>query len=157
MKEKTRVYRGVEYVKPDIQYPQSGKYFTTRPDDAVDFASRKGTYGGRVSYLDLTKDELKKAQELSKTQKTRLSGEVIVDEDMLEKQKTDVIKTLKARGKNLSKLALKGLSKLATLPAAAVLNLFSTSSLNEGEVDRTLELLGQESNKPLYGNEKDIF
>jgi hypothetical protein len=157
MAEKTRVYRGIEYVKPDVKYPQSGKYFTTRPSDAIDFASRQGTYGGKVSYLDLTKDELKKAEELSKAQKTRLSGEVIVDEELLEKQKTDIIKTLKARGKNLSKLALKGLSRLAALPAAAVLNLFSTSSLNEGEVDRTLELLGEEPNKPLYGNEKDIF
>tara|TARA_X000001388_G_C2162971_1_gene96870 strand:+ start:40 stop:513 length:474 start_codon:yes stop_codon:yes gene_type:complete len=140
---KIRVFRGIENIKPDIAYPQSGKYFSTRPDDAIDFASRRGTVGGKVSFLDLTKDEFNKAKNLANIQKTQLSGEVIVDEDMLSKQKTDILKTIKARGSNLSKLAVKGLAKLATLPAALVLNLFSTSNLNEGEIDRTLELLGE--------------
>jgi hypothetical protein len=152
-----RVFRGTENVSPgtQIDYPFKGKYFSTRPEDAIDFASRQGTYGGKVSYLDLTKDEFEKAKNLSKAQNTRLSGEVIVDDDLLEKQKTDVLKTIKARGKNLSKLALKGLSRLATLPAAMVLNLFSTGSLNEGEeelLQKQLEEMAKEGNvdKPLY-------
>jgi len=152
-----RVFRGTENVpiKEQINYPFKGKYFSTRPEDAVDFASRQGTYTGKVNYLDLTKDEFEKAKNLSKGQNTRLSGEVIVDDDALERQKTDVLKTIKARGKNLSKLALKGLTKLSTLPAALVLNLFSTQSLNEGEeelLQKQLEEMAKEGNvdKPLY-------
>ena len=152
-----RVFRGTENVpiKEQINYPFRGKYFSTRPDDAIDFASRQGTYTGKVNYLDLTKDEFEKAKNLSRNQRTGLSGEVIVDDDLLEKQKTDVLKTIKARGKNLSKLALKGLSRLATLPAALVLNLFSTQSLNEGEeelLQKQLEEMAKEGNvdKPLY-------
>lgn len=152
-----RVFRGTENVSPgtQIDYPFKGKYFSTRPEDAIDFASRQGTYTGKVKYLDLTKDEFEKAKNLSKGQNTRLSGEVIVDDDLLEKQKTDVLKTIKARGKNLSKLALKGLAKLSTLPAALVLNLFSTQSLNEGEeelLQKQLEEMAKEGNvdKPLY-------
>jgi|TARA_E500000318_G_C3461583_1_gene172870 hypothetical protein len=152
-----RVFRGTENVpiKEQINYPFRGKYFSTRPDDAIDFASRQGTYTGKVNYLDLTKDEFEKAKNLSRNQRTGLSGEVIVDDDLLEKQKTDVLKTIKARGKNLSKLALKGLSRLATLPAALVLNLFSTQSLNEGEEEllkKQLEEMAKEGNvdKPLY-------
>ena len=154
-----RVFRGTENVplNEQIKYPFSGQYFSTRPDDAIDFASRQGSYGGKVSYLDLTKEEFDKAKNLAIAQKTKLSSEVIVDEKLLEKQKTDIIKTLKARGKNLSKLALKGVTKLATLPAAFVLNLFSTSSLNEGEdelLKKQLEEIGKEGNvdKPLYND-----
>ena len=152
-----RVFRGTENVplNEQINYPFKGKYFSTRPEDAIDFASRQGTYTGKVNYLDLTKDEFEKAKNLSKAQKTSLSGEVIVDDDVLEKQKTDVLKTIKARGKNLSKLALKGLVKVSTLPAALVLNLFSTQSLNEGEeelLQKQLEEMAKEGNvdKPLY-------
>lgn len=152
-----RVFRGTENVpiKEQINYPFRGKYFSTRPDDAIDFASRQGTYTGKVNYLDLTKDEFEKAKNLSRNQRTGLSGEVIVDDDALERQKTDILKTIKARTKNLSKLALKGLTKLSTLPAALVLNLFSTQSLNEGEEEllkKQLEEMAKEGNvdKPLY-------
>ena len=144
-----RVYRGTESnLKPDdIKYNFGRRYFSTNKGDAIDYATRKNTLKGKVKYLDLTPDEFQKARNLSKNQLTRLSEEVIVDPNKANQAKMDFLKTIQAKSQNLSKLALKGLSKLSSLPVAMAMTLISPGSLNEGEdfYIKQLEELGKNS------------
>jgi hypothetical protein len=73
-----RVYRGIENIPADefkpLRYPDAGKYFTTNLDDAKWYAQRAKTLSGKVNYLDLTKEQFKKAKDLSKSRPIRLPG-----------------------------------------------------------------------------------
>jgi hypothetical protein len=138
-----RVYRGTENIPADgfkpLRYPDAGKYFTTDIDTAKNYATRANTLSGKVNYLDLTKEEFEKAKNLSKSRSIRLPGEVIVDDDLLKKQKTDILRTIMARAKNLTPLAVRGLNMLASLPVATITAVLQSTPVNADEVNMTLE------------------
>ncbi len=152
-----RVYRGTENIPADkfkpLRYPDAGKYFTTDIDTAKNYATRANTLSGKVSSLDLTKEQFKKAKDLSKSRATRLPGEVIVDDDLLKKQKTDILRTIMARAGNLTPLAMKGLNILASLPVAAATMVLQSTPANADEVNMTLEDFAMMTNKEKEGIE----
>ena len=87
-KNKIRVYRGYEKMplkkRRIFNNPQyMRRYFTENLADAKWYAQRQNTLKGKVSYLDLTKDQFDKAKKVSRSNLTRLGGEVIVDEDLV--------------------------------------------------------------------------
>ena len=115
------------------------RYFTENLADAKWYAQRQNTLKGKVSYLDLTKDQFDKAKKVSRSNLTRLGGEVIVDEDLLKKQKTDILRTILARAGNLTPLALKGFNLLASLPVATLTMVVQSTPTNADEVNMQLE------------------
>ena len=143
-KNKIRVYRGYEKMplkkRSIFNNPQHmRKYFTENLADAKWYAQRQNTLKGKVSYLDLTKDQFDKAKKLSKSSLTRLGGEVIVDEELLKKQKTDILRTILARAGNITPLALKGLNVLASLPVATLTMVLQSTPANADEANMQLE------------------
>ena len=153
-----RVYRGTENIpiekgfKP-LRWRDAGKYFTTDIDTAKNYATRENTLSGKVNYLDLTEEQFKKAKNLSKSRSPRLPGEVIVDDDLLKKQKTDILKTIMARAGNLTPLAMKGLNILASLPVAAATMVLQSTPANADEANMTLEDFAMMANKEKEGIE----
>tara|TARA_R100000322_G_C5354840_1_gene169335 strand:- start:99 stop:659 length:561 start_codon:yes stop_codon:yes gene_type:complete len=143
-KNKIRVYRGYEKMplkkRRIFNNPQyMRRYFTENLADAKWYAQRQNTLKGKVSYLDLTKDQFDKAKKVSRSNLTRLGGEVIVDEDLLKKQKTDILRTILARAGNLTPLALKGFNLLASLPVATLTMVVQSTPTNADEVNMQLE------------------
>ena len=141
---KIRVYRGYEKMplskRSIFNNPlDRGKYFTENPADAKWYAQRQNTLKGKVTYLDLMKDEFDKAKKLSKSRGTRLGGEVIVDSDLLKKQKTDILRTIMARAGNLTPLAAKGLTFLSSLPVATLTMVLQSTPANADEANMQLE------------------
>jgi len=147
--DKIRVYRGYEKMPLEkrsiFNNPlDRGKYFTENLDDAKWYAQRQGTLKGKVTYLDLLKDEFDKAKKLSKSRPTRLGGEVIVDDDLVKKQKIDILRTIMARAGNLTRLnltplAMKGLNMIASLPVATAAMVLQSTPANSDEANMTLE------------------
>ena len=137
-----RVFRGTENIpaaQRPLRWPDAGKYFTTNLDDAKWYAQRAKTLSGKVNYLDLTKEQFKKAKDLSQSRTTRLGGEVIVDSDLLKKQKTDILRTIMARVGNLTPLAMKGLNIIASLPVATLTMVLQSTPANSDEANMQLE------------------
>jgi len=158
-----RVFRGTENIPADgfkpLRYPDAGKYFTTDIDSAKSYAQRANTLSGKVNYLDLTTEQFKKAKDLSKSRSVRLPGEVLVDDNMLNKQKTDVLRTISARAGNLSRLALKGLSFAVSLPAQTILMSLAPTEMGDSEINMTLEnfaKLAEENNMQMGSMDKAI-
>ena len=158
-----RVFRGTENI-PDalaadgtfrkaIRWPDSGKYFFENPKDAKWYAQRANTLSGKVNYLDLTKEQFDKAKKLSRSRPVRLGGEVIVDSDLLKKQKTDILRTIMARVGNLTPLATKGLSILASLPVATLTMVLQSTPANSDEANMTLEDFAMMANQEKEGIE----
>ena len=149
-----RVYRGTENIPADkfkpLRYPDAGKYFTTDIDTAKNYATRANTLSGKVNYLDLTKEQFEKAKNLSKSRSMRLPGEVIVDDDLLKKQKIDILKTIMARAENLTPLAMKGLNILSSLPVATLTMVLQSTPANADEANMKLEDFAR-----LAGEEKE--
>ncbi len=149
-----RVYRGTENIPADkfkpLRYPDAGKYFTTDIDTAKNYATRANTLSGKVNYLDLTKEQFEKAKNLSKSRSMRLPGEVIVDDDLLKKQKIDILKTIMARAENLTPLAMKGLNILSSLPVATLTLVLQSTPANADEANMKLEDFAR-----LAGEEKE--
>ena len=141
---KLRVYRGYEKMplnKRSIfnKTIDRGKYFTENLADAKWYAQRQKTLKGKVTYLDLMKDEFDKAKKLSKSRGTRLGGEVIVDSDLLKKQKTDILRTIMARAGNLTPLAARGLTFLSSLPVSTLIMTLQSTPANADEANMQLE------------------
>ena len=141
---KIRVYRGYEKMPLSKRHIfnktiNRGKYFTEHLADAKWYAQRQKTLKGKVTYLDLMKDEFDKAKKLSKSRGTRLGGEVIVDSDLLKKQKTDILRTIMARAGNLTPLAAQGLTFLSSLPVSTLIMTLQSTPANADEVNMTLE------------------
>ena len=141
---KIRVYRGYEKMplskRSIFNNPlDKGKYFTENLADAKWYSQRQNTLKGKVTYLDLVKDQFDKAKALSKSRSTRLAGEVIVDEELLKKQKVDILRSIMARVGNLTPLAMKGLNTLASLPVATIAMVLQSTPANADEANMTLE------------------
>ena len=164
-----KVWRGTEKIplKDQLKYIDRGKYFTENLADAKWWAQRQGTLSGKVSSLDLTKEQFKKAKDLSRSRATRLGGEVIVDAGLLKKQKTDILRTIMARAGNLTPLASKGLSFLTSLPVSTLIMTLQSTPANADEANMQLEdfaklaetnnmTMGSNMDKALPGGNKDI-
>ena len=165
-----RVFRGTENIpaaQRPLRWPDAGKYFTTNLDDAKWYAQRAKTLSGKVTSLDLTKEQFKKAKDLSRSRATRLGGEVIVDADLLKKQKTDILRTIMARAGNLTPLATKGLTFLTSLPVSTLIMTLQSTPANADEANMQLEdfaklaetnnmTMGSNMDKALPGGNKDI-
>jgi len=141
---KLRVFRGYEKMplsKRSIfnKTIDKGKYFTENLADAKWYAQRQKTLKGKVTYLDLVKEQFDKAKKLSKSRAIRLGGEVIVDEDLLKKQKTDILRTIMARVGNLTPLAAKGLAFLSSLPVSTLIMTLQSTPANADEANMQLE------------------
>ena len=141
---KIRVYRGYEKMplskRSIFNNPlDRGKYFTENLADAKWYAQRQNTLKGKVTYLDLAKDQFDKAKALSKSRSTRLAGEVIVDQELLKKQKIDILKSIMARAGNLTPLAVKGLNMIASLPVATATMFLQSTPTNADEASMQLE------------------
>jgi len=153
-----RVYRGTEEIpfKEQVKWPDRGRYFFDNPKDAKWYAQRAKTLSGKVSSLDLTSEQFDKAKKLSRSKTTRLGGEVIVDSDLLKKQKTDILRTIMARVGNLTPLAMKGLNIIASLPVATLAMVLQSTPANADEANMQLEdfaKLAEENNLELEGIE----
>ena len=164
-----KVYRGTEKIpfREQLKWPDRGRYFTTNLPDAKWYAQRQKTLSGKVSSLDLTKEQFKKAKDLSRSRATRLGGEVIVDTDLLKKQKTDILRTIMARAGNLTPLASKGLAFLTSLPVSTLIMTLQSTPANADEANMQLEdfaklsetnnmTMGSNMDKALPGGNKDI-
>ena len=141
---KIRVYRGYEKMplskRSIFNNPlDRGKYFTENLSDAKWYAQRQNTLKGKVTYLDLAKDQFDKAKALSKSRSPRLAGEVIVDQELLKKQKIDILRSIMARAGNLTPLAIKGLNMIASLPVATATMFLQSTPANADEINMTLE------------------
>ena len=141
---KIRVYRGYEKMplsKRSIfnKTIDRGKYFTENLADAKWYAQRQKTLKGKVTYLDLIKEKFDKAKKLSQSRAVRLGGEVIVDEDLLKKQKTDILRTIMARAGNLTPLAAKGFTFLSSLPVSTLIMTLQSTPANADEANMQLE------------------
>ena len=136
-----KVWRGTEKIpfKEQVKWPDRGRYFFDNPRDAKWYAQRAKTLSGKVSSLDLTSEQFDKAKKLSRSKTTRLGGEVIVDSDLLKKQKTDILRTIMARVGNLTPLAMKGLNIIASLPVATLAMVLQSTPANADEANMQLE------------------
>ena len=136
-----RVYRGTEKIpfKEQVKWPDRGRYFFDNPRDAKWYAQRAKTLSGKVSSLDLTSEQFDKAKKLSRSRLTRLGGEVIVDADLLKKQKTNILRTIMARAGNLTPLAMKGLNIIASLPVVTLTMVLQSTPANSDEANMQLE------------------
>jgi hypothetical protein len=153
-----KVYRGTEKIpfRKQVKWPDRGRYFFDNPRDAKWYAQRAKTLSGKVSSLDLTSEQFDKAKKLSRSKTTRLGGEVIVDSDLLKKQKTDILRTIMARVGNLTPLAMKGLNIIASLPVATLAMVLQSTPANSDEANMQLEdfaKLAEENNLELEGIE----
>ena len=153
-----KVWRGTEKIpfKQQTKWPDRGKYFFDNPKDAKWYAQRAKTLSGKISSLDLTSEQFDKAKKLSRSRTTRLGGEVIVDSDLLKKQKTNILRTIMARAGNLTPLAMKGLNLIASLPVATLTMVLQSTPANSDEANMQLEdfaKLAEENNFGLEGIE----
>ena len=159
-----KVWRGTEKIpfKQQTKWPDRGRYFFDNPRDAKWYAQRAKTLSGKISSLDLTSEQFDKAKKLSRSRTTRLGGEVIVDSDLLKKQKTNILRTIMARAGNLTPLAMKGLNLIASLPVATLTMVLQSTPANSDEANMQLEdfaKLAEGStniDKALPGGNKDI-
>ena len=155
---KIRVYRGHEKMPLSKRHIfnktiNKGKYFTENLADAKWYAQRQKTLKGKVTYLDLVKEQFDKAKKVSQSSGTRLGGEVIVDSDLLKKQKTDILRTIMARAGNLTPLAAKGLNIMASLPVATLTMFLQSTPANADEANMQLEDFAMMANKEKEGIE----
>ena len=96
-----------------------------------------------------------------------MGGEVIVDADLLKKQKTDILRTIMARAGNLTPLATKGLAFISSLPVSTLIMTLQSTPANADEANMQLEdfaklaekenmTMGSNMDKALPVQSKDI-
>ena len=135
------LYRGEAPSRSKMNFGKlRGTYFTRDKDFAKYMAqggSQKvgdniGDLRGKVKKLNISKDIFKKlgANDFEVN---------IKDTKLLKAAKTDILQTLLARAGSFSKLALKGLSFAASLPAQTILMTLNPTKANADEINMTLE------------------
>ena len=82
---------------------------------------------------------------------------MIKDNNLLKKQKTDVLQTIMAKAGSLSKLALKGLSIAASLPAQVVVMTLAPTKANADEVNMKLEDFAKLAEEAQPKEEKEMM
>ena len=134
-----------------------GKYATTSADEAINYASKKFPnkimktkvsptdfkIGQRV-FNEVTSDFsdrpniIKKISGATKNFTRDRSGQLgynILSKKNKGKLEVDILKTLVSNAKALSPLAMKGLTYLASLPAATAMMILSPTKMGNGELD----------------------
>ena len=118
-----------------------GRYWTNKPDLA-----RYWAQGGSQQQGRLIGDMLGKVNSLKIPKKIyeRINPDdvwqtMIKDNNLLKKQKTDVLQTIMARAGSLTPLAMKGLNILASLPVATLTMVLQSTPANADEVNMQLE------------------
>ena len=121
--------------------PTIGKYATTDLQYAKDFANKFPNVikSAKISSSELD-EGMKRFNKLSyESGLNKKLGLQVVSDEVKNKLKVDVLRTLQSNVDSLSKLAMKGLSYAAGLPAQTFLLLLGTSDLNSDEVNMKLE------------------
>ena len=128
--------------------PTIGKYATTDLDYAKDYAKK---FPNIIKSAKISSDELEEGMKrfnkqfgsnTAKAYESGLSkklGLQIVSDEVKDKLKVDLLRTLQSNIGSLSKLALKGLTYAAGLPAQTFLSLIGTDDLNSDEINMKLE------------------
>ena len=137
-----KLYRGNSKLRSGMNFGENrGRYWTNKPDLA-----RYWAQGGSQQQGRLIGDLLGKVKSLKIPKKIyeRINPDdvwqtMIKDDNLLKKQKTDVLQTIMARAGSLSKLALKGLSVVASLPAQVAVMTLSPTDANADEINMQLE------------------
>ena len=137
-----KLYRGNSKLRSGMNFGENrGRYWTNKPDLA-----RYWAQGGSQQQGRLIGDLLGKVKSLKIPKKIyeRINPDdvwqtMIKDNNLLKKQKTDVLQTIMARAGSLSKLALKGLSVVASLPAQVAVMTLSPTDANADEINMQLE------------------
>ena len=135
-----KLWRGNSKLRSGMNFGENrGRYWTNKPDLA-----RYWAQGGSQQQGRLIGDILGKVKSLKIPKKIyeRINPDdvwqtMIKDNNLLKKQKTDVLQTIMARAGSLSKLALKGLSVVASLPAQVAVMTLSPTRM--GNAEATLE------------------
>tara|TARA_R100000951_G_C2533452_1_gene147087 strand:+ start:51 stop:572 length:522 start_codon:yes stop_codon:yes gene_type:complete len=114
---------------------RSGRFFTSNPKFARHIAR-----GGSMSQGNLIGDLKGKVKSLKipLSKYKELGGnslQVILDNESLGKAKTNTVQTLLARAGSFTPLAMKGLTYLASLPAATAMMILSPTKMGNGELD----------------------
>jgi len=137
------IYRGEPIFKNRSTFKDSvGKFVTDKADEAAIYARKfpsviKSTKVPRetfVKFKDAFEEKFFK-QPKYPTNSGYFYG--LIDDP--NKLKVDIIKTLGVNIKNLTPLAIKGLSMLSSLPAATIAGVLQSTPANEDEVNMTLE------------------
>lgn len=125
-----------------------GKYATTDLDFAKDYAKK---FPNIIKSAKIPVDELEEGMkrfnrqfgsQLAKGYENGLRkklGLQIVSDEVKDKLKVDLLRTLQSNAGSLSKLAIKGLTHAAGLPAQTFLSLIGTDDLNSDEINMKLE------------------
>ena len=156
-----KLYRGNSKLRSGMNFGENrGRYWTNKPDLA-----RYWAQGGSQQQGRLIGDLLGKVKSLKIPKKIyeRINPDdvwqtMIDDDNLLKKQKTDVLQTIMARAGSLSKLALKGLSVVASLPAQVAVMTLSPTDANADEINMQLEdfaKLAQEEEFAKLAQEED--
>ena len=156
-----KLYRGNSKLRSGMNFGENrGRYWTNKPDLA-----RYWAQGGSQQQGRLIGDLLGKVKSLKIPKKIyeRINPDdvwqtMIKDNNLLKKQKTDVLQTIMARAGSLSKLALKGLSVVASLPAQVAVMTLSPTDANADEINMQLEdfaKLAQEEEFAKLAQEED--
>ena len=137
-----KLWRGNSKLRSGMNFGENrGRYWTNKPDLARYWAQGGsqqqgrliGDMLGKVKSLKIPKKLYEKINPVDTWQT------MIEDNNLLKKQKTDVLQTIMARAGSLSKLALKGLSVVASLPAQVAVMTLSPTDANADEVNMKLE------------------
>ena len=113
-----------------------GKYATTSAEEAAEYASRK--FPNKILSTAITPDEFKTGK-LDMGNYAKEKGYNILSDKNASKLKIDILKTLKSNMKALTPLAIKGLNKLVSAPAAFVVSFLDPTTANADEINMSLE------------------
>ena len=149
-----------------------GKYATTQPNVAIDYASRN--FPNLVKKVKISPKELNigkkvfdKLSSYGASEIAKEQGFNILSKKNADKLKVDVLKTFMSNAKALTPLATKGLSFISSLPVSTLIMTLHSTPANADEANMQLEefaKLAEENNiemgsnmdKALPGGSKDI-
>jgi hypothetical protein len=137
-----KLWRGNSKLRSGMNFGENrGRYWTNKPDLA-----RYWAQGGSQQQGRLIGDLLGKVKSLKIPKKLyeKINPDdvwqtMIDDDNLLKKQKTDVLQTIMAKAGSLTPLALKGLSIAASLPAQVIVMTLAPTKANADEVNMQLE------------------
>jgi len=136
-----KLYRGEAPSRSQMKFPSRGRYWTTKPGLARYWAK-----GGSQMQGKLTGDLFGKVKSLKipKEVYKRINPDdvwqtIIKDDNLLKKQKTNILQTIMARAGSLTPLAMQGLKVLASLPVATLTMVLQSTPANAEEANMTLE------------------
>ena len=135
-----------------------GKYATTQPNVAIDYASRN--FPNLVKKVKISPKELNigkkvfdKLSSYGASEIAKEEGFNILSKKNADKLKVDVLKTFISNAKALTPLAMKGLNFLSSLPVVTLTMVLQSTPANSDEVNMTLEDFAMMANQEKEGIE----